>query len=128
MFGKTTTRLPESLSYGHSPLTSNGSNIKERRSKIAQEGPLVYSMSVADEADNSEDLEWLISKMGQDIDPCDVVLNGSQYVHGKDKHVWLRSSFCLKFAGLCVHRQGCLFNIKLFLSEFILYYLKHPAK
>ncbi|CAG5115517.1 unnamed protein product [Candidula unifasciata] len=32
---------------------------------------------------------WSISKMNQSIDPCDVVLNGSQYVHGVEKGVSL---------------------------------------
>ncbi|XP_059146377.1 uncharacterized protein LOC131933885 [Physella acuta] len=30
---------------------------------------------------------WSLSKMGQSIDPCNVVLNGSQYVYGVDKGV-----------------------------------------
>ncbi|CAL1525890.1 unnamed protein product [Lymnaea stagnalis] len=29
------------------------------------------------------DGSWSLSKMGQSIDPCNVVLNGSQYVHGR---------------------------------------------
>ncbi|RUS69229.1 hypothetical protein EGW08_023008 [Elysia chlorotica] len=74
MTGKTTTRLPESLSYGHTPLTTH-SNINTETSVEKW----------------TEDLAWSISKMGQDIDPCDVVLNGSQYVHGVDTGVSLRS-------------------------------------
>ena len=66
MMGKTTTRLPESLSYGHTPLINHSSKkLKTNKEKW------------------TEDLAWSISKMGQDIDPCNVVLNGSQYVHGK---------------------------------------------
>ncbi|KAH9512453.1 hypothetical protein Btru_039624 [Bulinus truncatus] len=50
LLGKVTTRLPESISFGFSPLNLDGA--------------------------------WSLSKMGQSIDPCNVVLNGSQYVHG----------------------------------------------
>ncbi|KAH9512458.1 hypothetical protein Btru_039638 [Bulinus truncatus] len=50
MLGKTTTRLPESISFGFQPV--------------------------------NEGCKWTLEKMAQYIDPCDVVLNGSQYVHG----------------------------------------------
>ncbi|GFO45696.1 coiled-coil domain-containing protein 90b, mitochondrial [Plakobranchus ocellatus] len=82
--GKTTTRLPESLSYGHSPFftSTNPSQTIVDGGGISQ----VYSMNVP-EGDNN--LAWTINKMGQNIDPCNVVLNGSQYVHGIDKGVQL---------------------------------------
>ncbi|GFR92054.1 coiled-coil domain-containing protein 90B, mitochondrial [Elysia marginata] len=67
MKNKTTTRMPESLSYGHTPLIQTSTPKTIRRN----------------EKQRTEDFVWSISKMGQNIDPCDVVLNGSQYVHGK---------------------------------------------
>ncbi|XP_055897527.1 uncharacterized protein LOC106076569 [Biomphalaria glabrata] len=60
LLGKVTTRLPESISFGFSPLNSNTA--------------------------------WSLSKMGQKIDPCNVVLNGSQYVHGVDTGISLLNS------------------------------------
>ncbi|KAH9512451.1 hypothetical protein Btru_039618 [Bulinus truncatus] len=60
LLGKVTTRLPESISFGFSPLNPDGA--------------------------------WSLSKMGQSIDPCNVVLNGSQYVHGVDTGISLRNT------------------------------------
>ncbi|XP_059146397.1 uncharacterized protein LOC131933931 [Physella acuta] len=57
MLGKTTTRLPESISFGFSP--------------------------------QSKGQKWYLEKLYQIIDPCDVVLNGSQYVHGISTSVYL---------------------------------------
>ncbi|KAK6980368.1 hypothetical protein BgiMline_021379 [Biomphalaria glabrata] len=55
MLGKTTTRLPESISFGFQPV--------------------------------NQGYQWTLDKMSQYIDPCDVVLNGSQYVHGVKNEV-----------------------------------------
>ncbi|XP_050394995.1 uncharacterized protein LOC126812577 [Patella vulgata] len=52
-FDKTSTRLPESLSYSFTPTLVN-------------------------------DLQWRLSKIGHLVDPANVVLNGSQYLHAVD--------------------------------------------
>ncbi|CAL1525888.1 unnamed protein product [Lymnaea stagnalis] len=57
MLGKVTTRLPESISFGFSPLSANHT--------------------------------WTLNKLLMKVDPCDVVLNGSQYVHGINTYVFL---------------------------------------
>ena len=51
-FGKTLTRLPESLSLVFQPLPQ-------------------------------PQFSWKLSKLGRMVDPMNVVLNGSQYLHGQ---------------------------------------------
>ncbi|KAJ8311291.1 hypothetical protein KUTeg_011158 [Tegillarca granosa] len=61
-FGKTTTRLPESLNFVFNPTQ------------------------------NTDGAHWMIHKLGQWIDPLNVVLNGSQRLHVMDRGVYYINS------------------------------------
>uniref|UniRef100_A0A0B7AAX7 Glycoside hydrolase family 38 N-terminal domain-containing protein n=1 Tax=Arion vulgaris TaxID=1028688 RepID=A0A0B7AAX7_9EUPU len=52
--------------------------------KVTTRLPESISFSFAPQ--NLYDSSWHLSKMKQSINPCDVVLNGSQYVHGVDEN------------------------------------------
>lgn len=79
-FDKTTTRIPESLMYSFSsnpPVPVQQSQKRDQAYTQEMEIKNEYS------GGTTVSYSWKLRKLGQLVSPDNVVLNGSQYLHGK---------------------------------------------
>lgn len=87
-FGKTSTRIPESLSFFFSPIQSSSTVFVQetRRSIVSREMEMNAEKFLhgARSLDlSAEEFTWKVQKLGQIIPADSVMLNGSQYLHCK---------------------------------------------
>jgi len=91
-FGKTSTRLPESISFYFSPIQSSSRNSPENALKF-EHGDKAFDWSDTDYTPmEASDFTWKLQKLGQIIRADSVMLNGSQYLHCKFLNLFILTS------------------------------------